>query len=171
MATAVRGEFLKLCLAIPSDDRVTHDKWLHDCAGIVGRKGIMREVLALYRRHSSNATTENIVNVDFVTTPHHFSFKQVVKNRPSVLEPNPIYLLKWLRTNQDVLLAKFGISNELIKNKDSILVKRVESLRRRSHLLNQSRPRRLIPICKLYYFGGYVNYNGWRSALKDLLLN
>lgn len=50
MATAVRGDFLRLCLPIPDVPGVTHDKWLHDCALAVNGKLVVREVLALDRK-------------------------------------------------------------------------------------------------------------------------
>lgn len=62
MATAIRGGFLKHCLPIPNLPGLSHDRWLHACAYVLGRKQVMPEVLALYRRHSSSVTITNSRN-------------------------------------------------------------------------------------------------------------
>lgn len=56
MASAVRGPFLASCLPVPEVRGIVHDGWLHWCAEDLAAKAIVREVLASYRRHDTNAT-------------------------------------------------------------------------------------------------------------------
>ncbi|MFM1885741.1 MAG: hypothetical protein RL026_898, partial [Pseudomonadota bacterium] len=53
MATAVRGPFARACVPIPDDWPETHDRWLQFCVRALGRKRLVHEVLAQYRRHEA----------------------------------------------------------------------------------------------------------------------
>ena len=77
MATAVRTDFLKICLPVPGKHYPPHDVWLHQCAVALGVKKILPEVLALYRRHGNNVTSERNLNVDFVTGPDYYKKKKI----------------------------------------------------------------------------------------------
>jgi glycosyltransferase involved in cell wall biosynthesis len=176
MATAVRGSFLRLCLPIPYEEGVTHDDWLHRCASSVGRKAIMREVLALYRRHSANTTSSRQLNVDHVTNPNDFkehprSILYWLTTRTTIKGSDISLIVKWLIKNRNIIV-KYGYSTALqvdkIVNEE---MQRVQSARARYVILNSRRSKRFLRIIDLYKRGGYSYFGGWKSALKDLVLN
>jgi len=174
MATAVRRSFLVHCLPVPSAPEVTHDKWLHDCARVLGCKGIVREVLALYRRHSLNVTAPSRLNVDFVTTRHYFgneslAFLKLFRMETDLGSPDISPLVQWLDSRKMVLLDNGFSSEDRINTFIQYEEKRLRARNSRQSILRLDRWKRLFPIYDLYRSGGYHYYCGWKSALKDLL--
>lgn len=173
MATAVRREFLQQCLPVPKREGVSHDMWLHRCAAALEGKGIMQDVLALYRRHASNATSTGELNVDFVTTPDHFKKGGgAIMFRPTKLsEVRLPDLYEWLQNKRQAFIDSGIASAQRI---DAVIAQerdRDESLTARTQLLAMHRLRRVVPAFMLLMRGGYKYFNGWKSAIKDVLLN
>lgn len=176
MATAIRGPFLRICLPIPEGSVPSHDWWLNHCAATLGCKEIMKDVLALYRRHETNATKNGSLNVDFVTTPEHFRKERAEGSRPilakDIIGPNQISeYTKWLIANKELLLeqkiASIALINQLIAND----VGKVDCALKRLKIVSLSRWQRFNAIFKLFRIGGYDYFAGWKSAVKDLLIN
>jgi glycosyltransferase involved in cell wall biosynthesis len=172
MATAIRGPFLKLCLPVPDMTGVTHDSWLHACATAVDKKCIMREILALYRRHKSNVTAAGILNVDFITDLDHF--KDMTSNAHKSIwsktilgYPDVSPLIKWLQLNKQLLVNE-GYGEELRIN---ALIDEELCRINRVNILTLKRARRLFPIFRFYKKGGYHFSGGWRGAMKDIFIN
>ena len=175
MATAIRKSFLKLCLPIPNYAGVAHDSWLHDCAFAVGKKTVMREVLASYRRHSSNATFSSNLNVDFVTTPDHFkksitSDTRLIKTK-TVFDISSNLHLQWILRNKNFIIEEGYATKIEIDRFIAVLRHKIDIINRRKYICELSRLKRLIPIIDFYCIGGYASFSGWKSALKDLFLN
>jgi glycosyltransferase involved in cell wall biosynthesis len=170
MATAIRGPFLKLCLPIPIVNDLSHDLWLHSCAGIINKKQIMNEVLALYRRHTSSATNAGSLNVDFVTTPGHFKFGQL-KNKTFLPCAQIEHVCNWLQENKAILLERGHVSplsiNEVIKEEG----RRLECTTVRAEILAMGRLKRFRAVSSLLFRGGYQRFSGWKSAIRDMFLN
>jgi len=172
MATAIRGEFLRLCLPIPDVPGVTHDQWLHDCALAVGGKVIVNEVLALYRRHSHNATASSAGNAGVVTNKWmslwaRFKEPSRVKMLRDV-PPSP--LGAWLARQRQILIEK-GYLDEV--RLDALIARenlRTEVVCERNRLLKLPRWRRVMSVARLICSGGYAKFFSWRSALKDLII-
>jgi glycosyltransferase involved in cell wall biosynthesis len=176
MATAIRGPFLKLCLPVPNGSTPSHDWWLHHCAANLGCKVIMKDVLALYRRHETNATKNGSLNVDFVTTPEHFIKERATASRSVLAKdcigPNQISeFTKWLIANHELLaeqnIASIVTINQLIAED----VGKVDCALKRLNILSLRRSQRFNAIFKLFRIGGYNYFAGWKSAVKDLLIN
>ena len=170
MATVVRREFLKHCLPVPRVDGVAFDDWIHRCAAFVDVKEVKREVLAFYRRHSSNTTGSGSLNVDFVTTPRHFKkrrWKNVRIKTPSY--SSGTVFLDWVEREWNFLGRIVG-SEELKQRYKSI---HQENELRQARELVWSKPRwkRIQPVLRHWRNGGYRLASGWRSAAKDLLVN
>jgi glycosyltransferase involved in cell wall biosynthesis len=177
MASAARAAFLRRCLPIPSSAGLTHDRWLHLCANTLGRKGLVREVLALHRRHGGNVTFDNPLNVDFVTPLNHFK-----RSRPNLVErlarmrdanvlrwSESAALLDWLTCWRDELVEAGCaertyidgcIARERRHNEAEVLRGRIWADQGRSCIA---------AIVKLYRSGGYLFFRGWKSLIGDLL--
>jgi glycosyltransferase involved in cell wall biosynthesis len=172
MASAIRGPFLKLCLPVPSKVDLTHDSWLHFCAMAVDKKAIIRDVLAMYRRHSSNATVAVNLNVDYVTTPIHFKGAKASLARLNIKTEMEsmwgVIHLEWLRKNKTILVAGgYTTLNQIDHIIDKVEIK-IAAKNLRSSILKHSGPKRIFLIIKLYGSGGYAHFSGWKSAVKDL---
>lgn len=106
MATAVRREFLGLCLPIPKDF-LSHDTWLHLCAYYSGVKLVVPEVLALYRRHNDNATGFQFVNSPVSLNRLQLVTRKIKSVEVSVLELSLVrhrIVSKWLNDNEENLV-------------------------------------------------------------------
>ena len=171
MASAIRGSFLKLCLPVPDEVDITHDLWLHDCARSVGKKAVIRDVLALYRRHSSNATVSGNLNVDFVTTPEHFQGVRSLKAQTLLGATSRVLQLQWLRKNRSILVGRGYTTTVQIDDVIKKLQIKTEAINRRISILEQSGAKRILLIINFYRSGGYDHFSGWKSAFKDLLFN
>lgn len=176
MATAVRASFLRLCLPVPDKQGITHDSWLHQCAEVVGRKGIIPDVLAKYRRHSSNATITDKLNVDFVTSAEHFKDNRpsigkliTIKTKMDVPDVSPLF--EWMQSNRQILVTQGYLAEFHIDRLVSAELRRVESINKRSNILGLKRIQRFWPVFMFYLKGGYSYFSGWKSAVKDILIN
>jgi len=176
MATAIRGSFLKLCLPVPNEVDLSHDSWLHQCAYAVGGKVVMREVLALYRRHPSNTTATGNLNVDFVTTPSHFkggarASMKLMKTKTALGLSGEKLLLQWVQRNKVTIVDRGYTTPTRIEDAIDDLNRKTEITNHRTDILKLARWKRLFPVINFYCTGGYSQFSGWKSAAKDLLLN
>ena len=174
MATAVRGYFLKLCLPIPDEKIITHDSWLHLCASLINKKLILNDVLALYRRHASNATIDGNLNVDFITNASHFERRSVVVSqlteRVAIERNDLVTVLEWIKSKKNELLISGLISAVAFENTCTNLENQCDNIYRRECIWAMPRYRRLFPAIKLYISSGYNDFTGLRSLFKDLII-
>lgn len=173
MATAIRGDFLRLCLPIPDKPGITHDSWLHACAQAIGGKTIINSVLAMHRRHPSNVTASGDLNVDYVTGASHFKRKQLklLLTGKTMFDLEAESALEhWLLEARAILVQKGYISslgiNELIRSEQA----RLNNIRERNRIRALPRLRRILPAAGMYLSGGYGQFSGLKSAAKDILL-
>jgi glycosyltransferase involved in cell wall biosynthesis len=172
MATAIRGDFLRLCLPIPDLPGVTHDRWLHDCAAVVGGKVVLNEVLALYRRHSHNTTGSKAVNADYVTNRWTFlwaRFKEPSRLKMLKVVPDSP-LVSWLLRQRHILIENGYLDESRIGALVAKERRRTEILRERNRLLHLPRWRRVWGVAKLLHSGGYKQFFSVGSAIKDMVV-
>ncbi len=174
MATALRGEFLRLCLPVPCAPNIAHDNWLHDCARLTGGKLILDEVLALYRRHTANVTRGSNLNSAVVLEKKDFevALSQKICRRSRGLSgvEREEFLADWIKRSQFPLVESGIVSEEVVQSLIASQSKVAEARRRRFLLQQAPRWRRSAPVLRLYLSGGYACFSGWKSALKDLLV-
>jgi len=171
MATAIRGDFLRLCLPVPDVPGLAHDRWLHDCALAIQGKVVLEEPLALYRRHAGNATADTVVNSALINNKWAYFFARL--NEPSLLKktppPSSSPLISWLSENRETLLARGYIDELTLQNRMARENRKMDVIRTRSQLLQRPRLLRVIGIAKLLLSCGYSEFFSWKSAIKDLL--
>lgn len=171
MATAIRKEYLKLCLPIPAG--ITHDLWLHSCANLLGVKKIHNEPLAYYRRHENNATASGVLNVakktsrlDFYINALRFSDTTGLKNNLHV----QLELKKWLKQNENFLVLNGYISEVKFSEIKRELSQIISAHQKRLFNRSMSRLERINYVFLLYISGKYRFFSGIKSAVRDLLL-
>jgi len=183
MATAVRTDFLKLCLPVPDVPRVSHDYWLHACASAIGRKGIVPVVLGLYRRHADNLTgsrdVSNLCWLDagFATTPLYLRLQRLnmfwssITHRVSHSEGSATEICRWLREKQCILVERGYVSKLDMDREIGYCAERTDHFAAREKILATRRgSRRLRAVLANLRGGTYQSFRGWRSAFKDLLI-
>ncbi|MGM0439959.1 MAG: glycosyltransferase family 2 protein [Chlamydiota bacterium] len=176
MATAVRKSFLKLCLPIPLN--YPHDEWLHKCANIVRQKKFVPDVLAYYRRHASNVTDDDTLVSENKRDKYQSKLDKyqskiksnTLKNMTDLSQNNQVRpLLSWMNNNEQLL-----IQQGLIEEKDFLpnyvhFKNYIKNIEDRIKLLKKIKWRRGFCILKLYFTGGYSQFSGIKSVVKDLL--
>lgn len=173
MATAVRGDFLKLILPIPVSNVVAFDDWIHACARLVDGKKICFEVLAKYRRHDQAATSGSAINKarksklfdHLYSSLAGSSFKSVVYE-----VGKQDVLLQWLSSNYDNLLENgFSKSTDL----DAAKITLFDSYTiycGRYEILKTTGISRIILSIKFYFLGKYKYFQGLKSLIKDITI-
>ncbi len=173
MATAIRGEFLRLCLPIPETPGLAHDRWLHDCALAIDGKIVLDEVLALYRRHGCNATAGAILNSPMA--PNWWSYYWAKLKEPSLLkmlpEIPPSPLLVWISVQGDVLQKRGYLDDEALEKIIAHENRKAEIMRARARLLKRPRFLRVAGVARLLFSGAYAEFFSLKSALKDLIIS
>ncbi|MTI64685.1 glycosyltransferase family 2 protein [Methylophaga sp.] len=174
MATAVRKEFLNVCLPIPKNALITHDLWLHECAHVLNVKIVLPEVLALYRRHDLNVTADSVINSGKKT--NFFSFIKSVdgKETKNSLERKGAVLRELMLWFQRADVIRFcqkitSMKQSSLSKKRRTLEHELAQTEKRLKLYDKNRPIRLFAAIKLYLEGGYVEFMGVKSLIKDIL--
>ena len=174
MATAIRKDLLSICLPIPKS--FAYDSWIHFCANMFLRKKIIYDVLAEYRRHSSNATISGGLNVNYVTNHKHFK-KRLLKRfkefsaRPSLPIEKERAKIDWLSTNKSKMIENHLLDHLWICDEIDRLEKRLDALVQRKLILDQKKLFRWYTAGHFLISGGYRNFSGPVSFVKDVLFH
>lgn len=166
MSTVIKKELLELCF--PFSNCVNYDTWLHKCAIITGTKGIVYDILALYRRHEENATNKELINkntktnyINSLLNKFEINHKDAVFQKIALNED----LVKFISTNEkNISFSAIDTIEVLHDIKVNIL-----NLRKRYKIQNQQFLKRMVSALLYYYKGGYKNNSGILSMLKDIL--
>jgi glycosyltransferase involved in cell wall biosynthesis len=172
MATAVRKDFLNILLPIPQCIGITHDLWLHECARLLNVKRLVPDVLALYRRHGGSVTSEDGINVSYKVGYKHFLQQQAKTNTQESLIKRIVKLglLKdWLERNRGILVDQAIADDERISQCMVEIDTSIHHTNLRLSNLKLKGVKKAVGIFKHYAAGGYKEFSGNKSFLKDLL--
>ena len=168
----VRRELLDACLPIPTHYK-GHDGWIVKMAEGVGRKRVVSDVLQWYRRHDENES-QFIANRTTKVT-RGMAFRRTLMNAFLGNDPH-----KQLSTATDqarcFLEGVRGASTRAVEPLSAALSKYAVELEARLMAAEQRRmvrakPRlaRLPAIVDLWRGGGYAQFSGMKSAVRDLV--
>ncbi|GLX77579.1 glycosyl transferase [Thalassotalea insulae] len=173
MATAVRRDFLQLCLPIPDFSFISHDAWLHHCAAIYNQKLILDEVLADYRRHENNATKEVSINSANKMGPLDYFYLKLDKRQQQLnLNKRKQFvsvLLQWLNQNNAEVIKNCILDEKYVLTEIAKLNDEIVHLNFRLFALKQNFLYKNLLIFSNYFHGRYKHFNGIKSAFKDIL--
>lgn len=171
MATAMRTGFLKHCLPIPNVPGMAHDVWLHTCASALGRKRVIPEVLALYRRHSSNATISLSVNScePISRWSLWLAMIRVDKNLQPQDADESSALERWLIDKRALLVAEGYATTAEINEAGTREAERRLIMKQRRMIWRLPRQSRVLPVSLLLATGKYKRFSGWKTAVRDLI--
>jgi hypothetical protein len=170
-AAAVRGDLLRLCLPIPRGVP-GHDNWLVAFANSLGATSISVDVLQLYRRHGANQSnvlpnrTTPIGRWDRI----RMQFGKAVSDdavRQAAAE------LDFARQLIGGLERAVGRCDGAYDDRLLYAVERqkpkLEALLFRSNLRARSLPSRLPRALRYWLAGGYKQFNGSHSLIRDII--
>ena len=169
---AARRELLDICLPIPTHYK-GHDGWIVKFAEGVGRKRVVADILQWYRRHDENES-QFIANRTTKVT-RGMVFRRALMNalissgQATQLREATVQARCFLdgvrsasgRATQPLseALSKYGVELE----------KRLVAVEQRGTLREKPRLARLPAIVDLWRRGGYVQFSGIQSAVRDLV--
>ena len=168
----IKKSWRDICLPFPRDISVAHDNWLDGLALLVGVRDLYDSPLQYYRRHGCNSA--NSITFEDKMTPAKFLVLDFMRFGLKDARPG------WRRTYDTVLqfrerlneraaaLDALGLRGARLAAIEKIAVKQA-ALEGRIALASKPRYRRALSVASLWQAGGYRQFEGWRSALKDLV--
>lgn len=165
---AIRRDFLELTLPIPVD-LYDHDHWINAVAVRLDVRKLIPDRLQLYRRHNSTTTTF-VLNNPRDMSPWGPRFHK--------LGSSPLEAWKLRRSSLKAVrdrlaerrtdLATMGVLDR-VPSAVQRLDREMRCWDQRIVVVSTGHLRRFFMILRMYTMGGYKNFNGWRSAVKDLV--
>lgn len=162
----LRRQFLRLVLPIP-DGEPAHDTWIGRLSTALQVRAIVERPLQLYRRHDNNAShwimsrTSKVSTLD-VLRLHGFRSAHDGWRREIFQIKSVIDRLKLTASAEPELAEFFSIA---IEQQDA----RADNIRRRIAITTRPRIIRWPFVLAAWLTGGYHQFTGWKSAVKDLV--
>lgn len=167
-ATAVRKSLLGVLLPIP-DVESGHDGWIHQVANALDVRVVLEEPVQFYRRHGSNAS-DSIESMPVRPTSIEFlkkyGLRDAVEGWNALLSANESVSLRLSESAS--ILESMGLSKNVVRG-HALLQNKIESINKRINLVKVDRWKRFKLVISLWLDGGYSEFSGWRSAVKDII--
>jgi glycosyltransferase involved in cell wall biosynthesis len=173
--SAFRREWLKIALPIP-EGAIAHDTWLVGLAHRLEVASICERPLQYYRRHGANVSQNTYSDRRRVGFARRMAVEiGSILNR-SKREPEAYW--RPFLDSHDAEARRIGERRDdldrlgLAGKADSaaeLLRRQHETMAARHRIAAASLPRRAAGVWRLWRSGGYADFSGWKSALKDLL--
>lgn len=168
----VRRELLDICLPIPKHYK-GHDGWIVKIAEGIGRKRVVADILQWYRRHDANES-QFIANRTTKVT-RGMVFRRSLMNafigsdhatQLSAATDQARCFLDGVRNASDRANQPFSaaLSKYAVELKE-----RLVAIEQRRTIREKPRIARLPAIVDLWRRGGYVQFSGMKSAVRDLV--
>jgi glycosyltransferase involved in cell wall biosynthesis len=173
---AVRRELLDLCLPVPNGFPA-HDNWLVKIAEGLGRKRVIPEVWQYYRRHSDNESQWIVNRTTRVSRRAVFLrswwgyFERSIRGHDAV-RSSEISAKTWLEMMRDWANSAITRCPEPyvadLQRYSVELEKRVSAIAYRKIIKGKKLSARFIAVFKYWRSGGYDQFSGIKSAIRDL---
>lgn len=164
--TAMRRSILKVLLPFPMTG-IPYDYWTNHMPYILGVRRLIETPLQMYRRHANNMTAS-------LTADNNADLLKLVKS--SAQDARPSYRIKIAELDIEserlnaraAELEAMGLGDAGRRALITLAEKRTD-YEARIHTLNQGKLVRPLVIAQHLARGRYRNFQGWKSAAKDLL--
>lgn len=172
--TAMRASWARSIFPIPQSiatspvsGGVTFDGWADELSRFLGRQKLIEDPLQFYRRHGDNVSNARHHN------PEAISWRTEIEDRkptsPQTEWQARLAVLsayaKWLESESKAAPLN---QREVCEALKTIAGERM-ALAKRVALYQLPRPTRLISVARAWLDGHYRYFNGWKSALNDLV--
>lgn len=167
--TCIRKELRDIALPIPFE-QISHDGWINGLADVIGVRVMVEESLQLYRRHGQNASdwqmsrTEKPSRFDGF---RRFGLQDAREGWARELRRLEVMHSR-IASRADIFAAR-GVPE---CKKQAALLKlerKRNALVRRSEIVSKDRLRRVPSVISFYLRGGYSEFDGAKSAIKDVI--
>lgn len=170
-ATAIRSEFLKLVLPFPDSKLFSHDLWVNKLAILSAVRMVLPQQMQLYRRHACNVTKSSVAANKKVYFPmllalKTFGLKDCRHGWREQILLNNLFIERLEKFNSIENSVIFSSAN--LCYAVSELNKKNIAITARIRLIGYPRYLRVYQILILFLNGFYVQFNGWKSAVKDV---
>lgn len=166
-ATAIRRSWRDFVLPIPHE-RWTYDVWMHDLGRRLGVRHVHQQALQTYRRHGSNAS--GLPERSHASGLGRLYLTLSGKAEDSFLSQRPRLQDLKARMTREVSGASGVAAADAVSSAFQALNLRLDAIARRDQLLSAPHPRRLRQAWQLLRGGGYTEFSGLSSFIKDVLL-
>lgn len=171
-ATAVRADFLKLVLPFPDYPGCSYDLWLNKLATLSSVRMVFPHQLQLYRRHASNVTRNSVAANKKVLFPtlaalRTFGIKNCQKEWKDEIFLNNLFrdCLAKFKLHGEIIIFDLGKIDDAIRGLDRKNI----AINKRIKLMEFRGVPRFFRVLSLYLNGFYQHFNGWKSAIKDIV--
>ena len=165
--TSMRREWLELVLPMPGC-MDGHDLWINRLALALDVRLIYELPLQYYRRHGDNASNWLVskpVKITQLSIFRQHGFRDATAGWRQELERMKA---SWLRISESTeALKKLGLIDRQTTAIETFS-RRVENLNHRIEMMALSRFKRLPRVLGMWSRGGYSDFAGWKSAIKDI---
>jgi glycosyltransferase involved in cell wall biosynthesis len=166
--TSLRREWLDIVLPIPRA-MSAHDSWINRMAIAMQARLLYEKPLQLYRRHGGNASNwiaSNITAVSQIDAIRTHGLKSAMRGWKKEVETIDLCIER-IRQRAAALESM----NLVPSARDAIKAfeKRKSALERRAQIVSSPPWRRPAALVSFWLSGGYRNFAGWKSALKDMV--
>lgn len=164
--TTIRRSLLDVLLPIPTAG-IPYDHWTNHLPYVLGVRQLIETPLQMYRRHDSNVTSSLLADEEA-------SLVKLVKSSSEDARPSYRTKIAELDIESERLIARsaeldaIGLGDAGRHGLVTLAEKR-RDYEARIHTLDQGRLVRPLAIAQQLAKGRYRNFQGWRSAAKDLL--
>jgi glycosyltransferase involved in cell wall biosynthesis len=166
--TSLRGKFRDL--VVPMAEGISHDGWIGKLGDALGVRVVVDEVLQYYRKHESNAS------LWYTSRPEvRGRFDDIRKYGLADARggwSREIEVLRQMRSRLiegGTTLKNIGVPEEKTAEAIGAIESRISRLLERTGIVSMPRLARVVGIARFAYSGGYREFKGWASALKDVL--
>lgn len=167
-ATALRRQFLDLSQPVP-DARFGHDNWIGLLSNALEVKHIIEHPLQLYRRHDEN-TSDSIVNRPSRISKLGLAFSYGLRSSLDgwATELSNIRTTRGRISERPEVIRALGLGDH-VPTAFARFDKRTKILEERTLLVLHARIIRWAFVILFWVRGGYRQFAGWKSAVKDIV--
>ena len=165
---ALRKSALDILIPFPKE-KFAHDRWICDILVAMNARKLVDEPLQLYRRHGSNESQwiysdPNGVNAFRVLQTGGFVSPLIAWND----EVARLEVVKHKLVLEQELFERLGLGDR-VAAAITYLEKKEFRFEGRIEIVQSSRLVRLPLIARFWFRGGYRDFLGWKSAIKDMI--
>lgn len=166
---AVRRDFLLATLPMPILE-INHDGWIGYLARVFHRHSVIKDILQLYRRHDTNVSqsldsrASRVSQVDVINEYGLRNAEHGWLEGIHIVEVAKDHVLK----RRDVFLGFCPTPGGLDDVVQDMSLS-IEKTQQRIEIVRKIRMIRWIFIARFFAQGGYSQFSGWKSAVKDLI--
>lgn len=166
--TVIKKEIVKILLPIPQSEK--YDVWVNKFGYFTNTKIFIYNKLQYWRRHENNTSS----TTDIKQNNYTYSIKEIIKFfKLGRINPYNKLIIKKINL-QHLKSCIEKINNNTLNQKNITIAKtnlnrEINALKKRIKILKENRKKRLFKVINSFLKGEYNSFNGYWTAIKDIL--